>query len=147
MKTKTPVQQKTSGHDVSAAKSTVGANGKSHPAITNYPLAPVLQRKAYHTGLPYNLKTGVENLSGLSMDDVKVHYDSDKPARLNAHAYAQGTDIHVAPGQERHLAHEAWHVVQQKQERVKPTMQLKAKAISDDGSLEREADTMGGKAL
>jgi len=52
------------------------------------------------------------------MDDVKVHSNSDKPAQINAHAYAQGTDIHPASGQEKHFPHEAWHVVQQKQGRV-----------------------------
>ena len=67
------------------------------------------------TGLPDRLKFGVESLSGISIDDVRVHYNSSKPAQLNALAYAQGTDIHVAPGQERHLPHEAWHVIQQKQ--------------------------------
>jgi len=41
------------------------------------------------------------------MDDVQVHYNSGKPAQLNALAYAQGTDIHVAPRQEKHLPHEA----------------------------------------
>ncbi|GAL35435.1 translation initiation factor 2 [Vibrio maritimus] len=82
------------------------------------------------------------------MDDVKVHYNSSKPAQLQAHAYAQGSNIHIGPGQEKHLAHEAWHVVQQKQGRVKPTMQMKGKVnINDDASLEREADVMGAKAL
>ncbi|MCB0376139.1 MAG: DUF4157 domain-containing protein, partial [Sinomicrobium sp.] len=101
-----------------------------------------------NTGLPDNLKTGIENLSGYGMDDVKVHYNSDKPAQLNAHAYAQGTDIHLAPGQEKHLPHETWHVVQQKQGRVKPTMQMKGKVnINDDKGLEKEADVMGAKAL
>ena len=100
------------------------------------------------TGLPDNLKTGIENLSGYSMDDVRVHYNSAKPAQLQAHAYAQGTDIHVAPGQEKHLPHEAWHVVQQKQGRVKATRQLRSKvAINDDPKLEREADVMGSKLL
>lgn len=28
------------------------------------------------TGLPDNLKAGIENLSGYSMDDVRVHYGS-----------------------------------------------------------------------
>lgn len=93
------------------------------------------------TGLPDNLKAGIENLSGYSMDEVKVHYNSDKPATLQAHAYAQGTDIHLAPGQEQHLPHEAWHVVQQKQGRVKATTQLKdGLGVNDDESLEREAD-------
>jgi hypothetical protein len=104
--------------------------------------APV-EKKPNATGLPDRLKDGVENLSGLAMDDVRVHYNSSKPAAVQAHAYAQGTDIHVAPGQETHLPHEAWHVVQQKQGRVKPTLQLKGVAINDDTALEREADAMG----
>lgn len=107
-----------------------------------------IQKKVNNTGLPDNLKSGIENLSGYSMDDVKVHYNSDKPAQLQAHAYAQGTNIHLAPGQEKHLPHEAWHVIQQKQGRVKPTMQLKGIVnINDDASLEKEADLMGNKAL
>jgi Domain of unknown function (DUF4157) len=100
------------------------------------------------TSLPYNLKLGMENLSGYSLDDVRVHYNSDRPAQLQAYAYAQGIDIHVAPGQEKHLAHEAWHVVQQKQGRVKPTTQMKGKVnVNDDASLEKEADAMGSKAM
>lgn len=107
-----------------------------------------IQKKENNTGLPDNLKSGIENLSGYSMDDVKVHYNSDKPAQLQAHAYAQGTDIHLASGQEKHLPHEAWHVVQQKQGRVKPTVQMKGKInINDDAGLEKEADVMGAKAL
>ncbi len=100
-----------------------------------------------NTGLPDNLKSGIEGLSGYSMDDVKVHYNSSKPAQLRAHAYAQGTDIHIGPGKEKHLPHEAWHVVQQKQGRVSVTRQLKGKIdINDDPTLESEADLMGEKA-
>jgi hypothetical protein len=99
------------------------------------------------TGLPDNLKSGIEALSSISMDSVKVHYNSPKPAQLNALAYAQGEDIHLAPGQERHLPHEAWHVVQQAQGRVKPTMQMQEGVqVNDDQELEREADWMGAKA-
>ncbi|MGZ4995735.1 MAG: eCIS core domain-containing protein [Methylobacter sp.] len=104
--------------------------------------------KPNNTGLPDKLKSGIEALSGLSMDNVKVHYNSSQPAQLNALAYAQGTDIHVAPGQERHLPHEAWHVVQQVQGRVQPTMQMKHGApVNDDVGLENEADVMGEKAV
>jgi len=100
-----------------------------------------------NTGLPDNLKSGIESLSGLSMDNVKVHYNSSQPAQLNALAYAQGTDIHIAPGQEQHLPHEAWHVVQQAQGRVQPTMQMKnGVPVNDDQGLEHEADVMGVKA-
>ncbi|MEA5540748.1 DUF4157 domain-containing protein [Limnoraphis robusta Tam1] len=98
------------------------------------------------TGLPDNLKAGVENLSGYSLDDVRVHYNSPKPAQLQALAYTQGTEIHVAPGQEKHIPHEAWHVVQQMQGRVKPTMQMKGVQINDNEELEREADVVGTRA-
>ena len=78
---------------------------------------------------------------------VKVHRNSSKPAQLNALAYAQGSDIHLAPGQEAHLPHEAWHVVQQAQGRVSPTRQMKeGLPVNDDCGLEREADLMGSKA-
>ena len=107
-----------------------------------------VQKKENTTGLPDNLKLGEEHLSGIDISDVKVHYSSSQPAQLNAHAYAQGNQIHVAPGQEKHLPHEAWHVVQQKQGRVKPTKQLKGKVnINDDVGLEKEADVMGSKAM
>ena len=99
------------------------------------------------TGLPDALKHGVESLSGMSLNNVKVHYNSSLPAQLQAHAYAQGNDIHVAPGQEKHLPHEAWHVVQQAQGRVKPTVRAAGAPINDDPALEREADHMGARAI
>ena len=108
----------------------------------------LFKKKSNQSGIPNPLKNGVEQLSGLSMDSVKVHYNSEKPAQLNAHAYAQGNQIHIAPGQEQHLPHEAWHVVQQAQGRVKPTKQLRGKfSINDNQQLEKEADTMGSKAI
>lgn len=97
-------------------------------------------------GLPASLKTGIEALSGMSMDHVKVHTNSSEPARINAHAYTQGSEIYLAPGQEKHLPHEAWHVVQQAQGRVKPTLQMKSGVqINNDIHLETEADAMGEK--
>ncbi|HII02528.1 TPA: DUF4157 domain-containing protein [Methanosarcinaceae archaeon] len=105
---------------------------------------PLQTKTENNTGMPDNLKAGVESLFGIDMSDVKVHYNSDKPAEVGALAYTQGADIHVAPGQERHLPHEAWHVVQQAQGRVKPTMQLKyGVPVNNDKGLEHEADEMG----
>jgi hypothetical protein len=107
-----------------------------------------VQRKSDNSGLPPQLKAGIESMSGMSMDHVNVHYNSPQPAQLNAHAYAQGSDIHVAPGQEQHLPHEAWHVVQQAQGRVQPTTQMKESTpVNDDPGLEAEADAMGARAL
>lgn len=133
----------------------------AYQKIANQNQAPVAQRannSAAHssipnqqdnkTGLPHQLKSGIENLSGHAMDDVKVHYNSEQPSQLKAHAFAQGSDIHLSSGQEKHLPHEAWHVVQQKQGRVKPTLQMKGEInINDDAGLEQEADLMGAKAL
>lgn len=98
-------------------------------------------------GLPQDLRSGVENLSGIDMSDVRVHRNSPEPTRMGALAYAQGRDIHLAPGQERHLPHEAWHVVQQAQGRVAQTRQAKGVALNDDPGLEAEADEMGQRAL
>ena len=99
-----------------------------------------------NTGMPDNLKSGIESLSGFSMDDVRVHYNSSKPATVQALAYTQGTDIHVAPGQEKHLPHEAWHVAQQMADRVSPTTNINGMPVNDNAGLEHEADVMGEKA-
>ena len=98
--------------------------------------------------LPRDLKAGIEALSGMSMDSVRVHHDSARPMQLGALAYAQGHDIHLGPGQERHLPHEAWHVVQQAEGRVAATAQYQGRGpfLNDDTALEREADAMGQKA-
>jgi hypothetical protein len=101
------------------------------------------------TGMPDHLKSGLENLSGYNLSHVRVHFNSHQPAQLNALAYAQGSDIHLGPGQEKHLPHESWHVVQQMQGRVQPTTQLKDNTVpvNTDRKLEREADKMGKKAI
>lgn len=106
--------------------------------------APV--QKKNETGMPDNLKAGIEDLSGFAMDDVRVHYNSDKPATVQALAYTQGTDIHVAPGQEQHLPHEAWHVAQQMAGRVEPTTEVGGLPVNDSIELEHEADVMGARA-
>lgn len=108
---------------------------------------PVQMKRENNTGMPDQLKSGIESISGIDISNVRVHFNSDKPAEVGALAYTQGTDIHVAAGQERHLAHEAWHVVQQAQGRVQPTMQLRDVAVNDDPGLEYEADVMGERAM
>ncbi|MEM1000185.1 MAG: DUF4157 domain-containing protein [Bacteroidota bacterium] len=105
----------------------------------------VIQRQK--NGLPSDLQAGIESLSGMSMNNVRVHYNSSKPAQYGAHAYAKGSDIHLGAGQEKHLPHEAWHTVQQNQGRVKATGSIAGQAINDNKSLEHEADVMGKKAI
>lgn len=129
----------------------VGNAGTRQPVSTSASPAQLEQQSAVqsdNTGLPHNLKRGIENLSGMSMDNVKVHYNSSWPAQLNALAYAQGADIHIAPGQEHYLPHESWHVVQQAQGRVPTTMQMTdGTPVNDDRGLEQEADVMGERAV
>ena len=97
-------------------------------------------------GLPTQMKTNMEAMGGVDLSDVKVHRNSNEPQKVGALAYAQGSDIHLGPGQEKHLGHEAWHTVQQKQGRVHPTLQAKGLSINDNAALEQEADAMGAKA-
>lgn len=107
----------------------------------------IVQRQANNTGLPDALKSGMENLSGMSLDHVNVHYNSSKPAAVQAHAYAQGSDIHLASGQETHLPHELGHVVQQMQGRVQANTEVAGMAVNDNAGLESEATSMGDRAL
>lgn len=98
---------------------------------------------ANKTGIPTRLKKGIEQLSGYNMDNVSVHYNSSKPSKMQALAYTQENHVYLAPGQEKHLGHELWHVVQQKQGRVMPTAQINGLPVNDDAILEREADLFG----
>ena len=104
------------------------------------------EQKRNETGMSDNLKAGIEDLSGFAMDDVRVHSNSPEPATVQALAYTQGTDIYVAPGQEQHLPHEAWHVAQQMAGRVEPTTEVSGLPVNDCIELEHEADVMGARA-
>ena len=95
--------------------------------------------------LPRGLRSRIAAHAGVTLDDVRVHYGSARPNEVGALAYAQGAEIHLAPGQERHLPHEAWHLVQQRQGRVRPTGTIGGKAVNDDPRLEAEADRMGDR--
>jgi len=109
--------------------------------------APAVQPASGGRGLPEGLRNGLESLSGIDLSDVRVQTVSSQPAQLQAYAFARGNEIHLAPGQERHLPHEAWHLVQQRQGRVAATGRVGGVAVNDDPALEAEADAMGSRAL
>lgn len=94
------------------------------------------------TGIPMPVKSYFEAASGFSFDDVRVHYNSGAPKRVDALAYTQGNQVYLGPGQERHLPHELGHVVQQKRGMVRPTGRVAGLALNDDPKLERMADRM-----
>ena len=54
---------------------------------------------------------------------------------------------HLTPGQDSHLPHEAWHVVQQRQGRAQPTLNVDGKSVNDNPGQEHEADVMGTQGL
>ena len=138
--------------DASSASSVLDNSSQSESLQRKADMANAAAQRAEaprpnNTGMPDNLKAGIESLSGFSMDDVRVHYNSSKPATVQALAYTQGTDIRVAPGQEKHLPHEAWHVAQQMAGRVSPTTSINGLPVNDNAALEHEADVMGEKAV
>lgn len=101
----------------------------------------VKDEKKNHTGIPTQLKKHMEESTGLSFDDVRVHYNSGLPAKLGALAYTQGNQVEIGPGQERHLSHELGHVVQQKLGAVRAnTKHISGVAMNTDEKLERQAD-------
>lgn len=95
------------------------------------------------TGIPTQMKLELERRSGLSFDDVRVHYNSDKPAQLQALAYTQGTQVYVGPGQERHLRHELGHVIQQKRGFGRCDAMENGLPVSNSPEVERQADLLG----
>lgn len=103
-------------------------------------------KKENTTGIPDKLKAKIEGVSGVCLDAVKVHYNSSKPTELGAYAYTEGTNVYISKGQEEHLGHELWHVVQQIQGNVSKTTEVNGKKINEDKGLEQEAEKMGIQA-
>jgi Domain of unknown function (DUF4157) len=105
------------------------------------------------TGMPAAVQAKMERAFGADFSAVRIHDGTDAQA-AGALAYAQGTDIHFAPGQydphsprgQELLGHELAHVVQQAQGRVRAPAQGKGLAVNSDPALEREADRMGERA-
>lgn len=121
-----------------------GAGLSNSPAAS----ADIAVEPVNDTGMPSPLKARIEALSGMDMSGVRVHRNSEKPAQLNALAYTQGNDAHLGTGQERHLPHEAWHVVQQARGPVKATTNaMSGASVNVDATLDAEADAMGSKTL
>lgn len=92
------------------------------------------------TGIPEAVQAKFEAASGLSFEDVRVHYNSPRPEQLGAYAYTQGSQVYIGPGQERHLEHELGHVIQQKQGIVKADGYINGVPVNRDQRLEQAAD-------
>jgi Domain of unknown function (DUF4157) len=120
--------------------------------------ATALQKQAdslpNRTGMPDDVKASMEHSFLADFSDVRVHAESPRAASLGAVALASGNDIHFAPGRyapqspggQQVLGHELAHVVQQREGRVRATIQAKGVSINLDPSLERSADEQGARA-
>jgi len=95
----------------------------------------------------------MEDAFDFDFASVRVH-EGEQASAAGADAYAQGTDLHFAPGQydpgssrgQELIGHELAHVVQQGEGRVATTTQYKGLEINDDVGLEAEADHWGAIA-
>ena len=103
------------------------AQTAARPASSGTPLADAMKAK-------------FERQFGLPMDDVRVHRNSDEPAKFDAGAYTYGSDIFIGPGQEDTLEHEMTHVAQQKLGQVRPTGMEHGMAVNRSPALEHSAD-------
>lgn len=111
-----------------------------------------LRQKSGGLPLPSEVRTKMETAFSADFSDVRVHIGHEASS-LGAIAYTWGTNIHFAPGQynphtlqgQKLLGHELWHVLQQKQGRVRNPFGGGV-AVVQDHALEAEADRMGIKA-
>ncbi len=109
-----------------------------------------------HDGSPDagDIMQKMEASFGTSFADVNIHQNSGEAKKAGALAFAQGNDVHFAPGQfkpntsqgQELIGHELAHVVQQKEGRVEGTKQEGGHSVNDNPILEKEADEMGKKA-
>lgn len=109
-----------------------------------------------NNGLPTHLQSKMESSLGQDFSTVSVHTNSQKAVQMNARAFTQGEQVHFAPGEfnpnssqgQNLIGHEFTHVAQQRAGVVKPTKILqKGIALNDSQHLEKEADSLGKKAI
>ncbi|TRX59499.1 DUF4157 domain-containing protein [Fulvivirga sp. M361] len=100
--------------------------------------------------LPHVIQKKMEESFNTDFSSVKIKTNSAQAKSFGALAFAQGENVHFAPGQfnpesskgQELIGHEFAHVVQQRQGRV----QAGQSNINDDPGLEKEADTAGVRA-
>ncbi len=132
-----------------------GNTKQSFGFVDNRPVA-VVQKN--HQGIANNipktkqsaqLNTMVGNYSAQQQPIRTKENSTISPAQQKEHAYAQGIDIHLGPREGKNLPHEAWRVVQKKQGKVQPPLQIQSNSIvnvSDNTNLGEKEDVKRAKA-
>lgn len=111
---------------------------------------PAVQMKR-NEDLPEDVQFQMESSFSQDLSNVKIHKNSRRAKELNAHAFTEGNDVHIADGKynpttnegKALIGHELTHVIQQKSGRVSPTVQFNRIGINTEDHLEKEADTIG----
>lgn len=105
--------------------------------------------------LPGDVKAQMETSMGADFSGVKVHENSKQATQMGALAYAQGQDLHFAPGTfdtssqagKELIGHELAHVKQQSEGKVSANGSVGGQAMNNDQKLEEQADQMSKNAL
>lgn len=117
----TRMTMKAMGSDAQGGAAGQGGQGGQWPASAQTGGAG--QIGAGGAGLPDTLRSSMEQQFGTDLSDVKILNNSCLPKTMGAQAFTTGSNIHFAsgaydphsPAGKKVLAHEVWHVVQQKQ--------------------------------
>jgi hypothetical protein len=103
-----------------------------------------VQRSQHKGDLPQKLAHNLEQMTGVSMQGVKVVKNSPVPAQYQAEALAMyGEVIHLARGKEQHLPEEAAHIARQRQGGLIATM---FGSINADKNIEQQDRKIGAQA-
>lgn len=104
--------------------------------------------------LPAEVRERFEKSFGADLSAVRIHESSPRAQALKANAFAEGFELHFAPGKydpdskegAELLGHELAHVVQQQAGRVAAPLQGDGAPLVQDQALEVEADIAGARA-
>lgn len=133
-------------HNTAASHTAANASAANKPSAESQLQSQQLLSQSPAGDLPESLRESMQQMSGVDLSAIQVHYNSDKPKQLGALAYAEGDQIYLAPGQSELLPHETWHLIQQAEGRVPATDERAGRATNSDAELENEAEAMAGRA-
>lgn len=96
--------------------------------------------KKLDSRIPKRLVEKAKEIKGFSFQDINIHYNSDKPLKLNSNAYAIKNDIYLSQGKEYLLEHELGHIIQQRKKNFRPNAMINQTRIHHNQKVEQEAD-------
>jgi hypothetical protein len=101
-----------------------------------------------------DVQAKMENSMQTDFSDVNIVENSSKATQMNAEAFAQGREVHFAPGKfdqssqkgQELIGHEFGHLKQNEKSPVQANTKMNGVPVNNDPALENEADQMGKKA-